>query len=211
VVLPVRPAALAVALLASTSAHAITIACLGDSITQGVALPNVTTPWPTVMDTALGVGYDTTNLGVSGDTTTLLRARYCAQCIAAGPWHYVVFAIGTNDLAADLTATATYARAKEMMDDACNRGFTVIVLPVMPRQFSAPRETERDALNVLYQAWAESAHPSSCSAVWVNVNAVLDADDNGTFDAAYLNGSEFTHPDQDGMQVIADLVGAVIP
>lgn len=199
------------AAISALPASAIEVACLGDSITEGVGLTNVTTPWPAVMEASLGASYNVTNLGNSGDTTTLLKARYCADCIDAGPFDFVVFEIGTNDIQGTSDSAATiYARALEMLNDSCARGFHVVVVDVMPRQFNATKEQVRDDLNALYESWVTTDHPSTCSASWVDMSAILDTNNDGTLDAAYQNGVELVHPDQDGMNAIAEAVALVI-
>lgn len=202
-----RALALSVLLLALPAA-AVDVVCLGDSITDGRGLTDVTTPWPAVMQGILGAGFTVINEGISGDGVVELKARYCAACVARAP-DIVVFAIGTNNVGGDPPATI-FARAKEMFDDSCQRGFRVIVVDVMPRDFPGANETARDTLNALYLSWVQTGHPASCSTSWVNMSAILDVDDSGAFDAAYRNPLELTHPDQDGMNAIAATIAVVV-
>lgn len=199
---------LLVALLTSTSAAAVDVVCLGDSITDGTGLQDVTMPWPAVMGGILGAGFSVINEGISGDGVLELKTRYCAACVAREP-DIAVFAIGSNNVGG-LPAATIFDHAKEMFNDACQRGFRVIVVDVMPRDFPGASEASRDELNALYLSWVQTGHPASCSAAWVDMSAILDTDGDGAFDAAYRNPSELTHPDQDGMNAIAAAVALVV-
>ena len=79
----------------------IRVACVGDSITQGVFV-DPSARWTTVLQNDLGAGYDVENYGVSG--TTLLKSgdspywkqAALAQAEALQP-NIVLIALGTND------------------------------------------------------------------------------------------------------------------
>ncbi len=89
---------------ATTSAEKIKVACIGDSITYGIALPDRDTQsYPVLLQNALGDGYDVQNFGVSA---------YCVLKNSKRPYwerdeykaslefapDIVVIMLGTNDI-----------------------------------------------------------------------------------------------------------------
>ena len=86
-----------------TSGNYVTrIACVGDSITQGVGASYTTTAYVANLQKKLGPNYDVYNCGASGNTAmTGTWARYTIQVIYYSAMlfkpDYVLYALGTND------------------------------------------------------------------------------------------------------------------
>ena len=83
------------------TAHKITVACVGDSITEGVFVDQAVR-WTSVLQSDLGPRYDVQNYGVSGTTLTksgdssYWRQNALTHALASKP-SIVLIMLGTND------------------------------------------------------------------------------------------------------------------
>ncbi|MCF0197150.1 MAG: SGNH/GDSL hydrolase family protein, partial [Bacteroidaceae bacterium] len=93
--------------MASTQLWAvIRVACVGNSITEGVGASSGSMNYPSQMASGLGSGYEVKNFGISGSTMSMsadapymthTRGRYEAA-LAYKP-NIVIIKLGTNDAA----------------------------------------------------------------------------------------------------------------
>lgn len=131
---------------------ATTVACLGDSITNGVVV-GVDYTFPRQLQAALGTMWPTANHGISGQRVDQMLARLRTNIVGKGYTRLVLLG-GINDIIQDLTAAAIYANIQTVVSEAAADGMTVYVLTVLPfgdsvPYWSAPRQAVLEALNAL--------------------------------------------------------------
>ena len=100
------------------------------------------------------------NRGISGETTRLMLARFCADVIALQPRAVVILA-GTNDLPAGRTLAEIERDLNSMAELACANGIRVVLASVLPvhdyeSQISASRpHAQIVALNAWIKGYAQ--------------------------------------------------------
>lgn len=219
-------ATLLLVLLAAPVARAqYVVSVMGDSNTEGVGIPGVTTPWPTTLGTLLGAGYTVINNGVSGERVMptvagacsphpvpcTFSGKYC-NVVAADDPNAITFMGGTNDLRTPAATAVEIWRIYEPILDSAWRiqGLKVVAMAVVPAGGSSgwtgAKQTELDALNALLSAWV-SAHAGAC---YVDTYNALDTNADDVIDAAYNSGDNL-HLSQAGMDLVAGLVDGCFP
>jgi hypothetical protein len=147
------------------------------------------------------------NLGDTGDAISdEIFGRYCRHCISPGtapgePYGAIVFDGGINDAILGYSAANIWAQWQLMLDDAYNRGKTVIVLYDPPwagsGAWSAPRDAVLETLWASVVAWCVGKVRAEC----VDLGATLDVDGNDTCDATFC--TDGLHWDAAGSAAVA--------
>lgn len=180
-----------------------TVACLGDSITFGT---NVTTPYPTTLQTTLGAGWTVLNAGVGGDQTWQTLGRWGAG-VRRQTHKYVVLFSGTNDIAnSSLLAPTAWANLTRIATQVRTDGKTLILVTIIPRTpMTTAQNAERVKLNNLIKAYCAAGN-----ATCVDADPDFDNGDGRTLKASYDSGDHI-HPNQAGADHLAAIVAAAIP
>ena len=123
-----------------------TVACIGDSITEGYGLASPgTDAWPAVLQGLLGKGWNVVNLGVSGSTLMdegplPYRATGKVETAKQLAPDVVFIMLGTNDAGSSVWNEASYrAQLEALVDEmAASAPDARLVLMAPPRTFYEP-------------------------------------------------------------------------
>lgn len=122
--------------------------CIGDSITDTV--------YPPYLNTLIGSSWHVNSVGVSGNTTAQMYARYVPDVTGNSDARYVVILGGINDVASSYSAATIEANLQAMYTAAHNLGIKVVAAEILPfggsAVWSAPKQAVLDAVN----AWIAS-------------------------------------------------------
>jgi lysophospholipase L1-like esterase len=182
----------------TAASHRSVIVAPGDSITYGLVCDG--TPYTTRLASA--TGRTVLNLGESGNTLNLIRARWESQ----GNYPDVEWAVlegGVNDLRQGATGAATWALMKSFIEAAKAAGQRVAVFTILPFAGSPgateQMETERLAYNASLRSYA-----ASHGVVVIDGDTFLS--DGGTPPQlpAADNCGDLLHPNGAGNQLMAD-------
>ena len=201
-----RNAGLVVACLAASAfaqpGHAqITIAALGDSLTQGYGLPpedgfvSQLNAW---LDTA-GADAEVINFGVSGDTTAGGLSR--VDWTLTDDIDAVIVALGGNDILRGIDPAVSRANLKGILDKIAERGLPVLLIGmVAPANYGASFKNEFDGI---YADLAESHGAILYPDFLGKISAVGD-----TSEALRLYMQpDAIHPNAAGVSLIVEDVG----
>jgi len=182
------------------------IVWLGDSITAG---NNSAPSKPTLQlyeTYARASSRMVINDGIAGNTSLGMANQYFDGLVLQ-PYRTLIWLGGINDVMLGGTAVSTWFYTKPVLDDALSRGWRVIPVLLLPwgsfAGWSAPKEAERVAYNVLLQAW--------CIA---NSMPCVDTDSMGSGSPlALLAGytADGLHPNAAGNAALSSLVEAANP
>lgn len=178
----------------------------GDSITLGYL---VTTPWPTRAMTSITARW--TNLGVNGHTVTDLNTDRPDQIETAytdGTQNIICVFAGTNDMYFGASAATTLTRLQTYHAAVRALGYKTIQFTVLPRSGGATPggfEAARQTLNTSIRANSGGWYDALC-----DVAADSRIGDSGDETNTTFYQGDTTHPNDTGMQVIADLAIPVI-
>jgi lysophospholipase L1-like esterase len=195
--LPVRlgtPAPLAQSLLASRP-----VMCVGDSISNGA----LGVGYQNKLRKLLGDGYATIDLGVSGNTTAQMRARFAQHLASFAPAYTVVLG-GGNDLMASRTAAQVQTDLQAMYTAAHNAGAIVVAVTMTPwknaANWSAARQTDTDTIN----AWILN----TATDVDYRVDAYTALEDPGAPDTllAANDSGDHLHPSATGYTLLGTTI-----
>lgn len=187
------------------------VVALGDSITQGSGITGVTDPYPAKLNNLLGVRWDVVNHGYSGDTVAQMRTRWTNDIRGKKAWRYFIFLGGVNDLRNGTSANTIFTTISATLDEARADGIIVVLFTVTPWKafvnWSAARQTETESLNALLLNYC-ATYPSQarCRDTYDVLNDPADA----ALLLAAHNSGDGLHPDQSGMDILADEAKAAI-
>jgi lysophospholipase L1-like esterase len=141
----------------------VSVAALGDSITEGHFGDSARITYPEKLGAALGTGYQVDNHGVVGDTAGGAKFRYDAYIRGRG-YRYVVLNIGINDIMTlNQTGAVVYANWEILAEEIRTDGLILIATTVLPFKgnaaWTAGKQTQLDALNTSILAYCV-AHPT---------------------------------------------------
>ncbi|MEL6598106.1 MAG: arylesterase [Pseudomonadota bacterium] len=191
-------AALALACLGTgATAGEITIAALGDSLTQGYGLPPEEGFVPQLEAWLEGQGEEVAmiNAGVSGDTSAGGLAR--VGWTLTPEVDAMIVALGGNDLLRGLDPAQTRANIEGILQQAAERDLPVMLVGLLaPSNYGPEYKAEFDAL---YPDLAETYGA-------VYVPSFLGALGSGLAEVQPLMQSDGIHPNADGVaRIVADL------
>lgn len=200
-----------VGFLASSGALPISIAALGDSITEGHFADTARVTYPERLGASLGAGYQVDNHGVIGDIVTGMDFRYDSYVKGRG-YTAVAFMGGINNIMTLNQSGATvYALWAALADEIVADGHHLITSTVLPFKTSASwtagKQTELDALNTSILAYC-AAHPTvSCFDGYSVFEDPANADE---LLPAYEH-TDHLHLSAAGNTALAAQVGAFLP
>lgn len=195
-------AAIAVSLCAGTAgAKQITIAALGDSLTQGYGLPQEDGFVPQLERwlRAQGEQVNLINAGVSGDTTAggLSRVAWTLTPEVGG----LIVALGGNDLLRGIDPANTRANLDAIMQTAQAAGVEVLLVGLSaPGNYGPDYKTAFDAIYPdLAQSYGALYYPSF-------LKGLTDLPDRGAALRDYMQGDGI-HPTAKGVALIVEAMG----
>ncbi len=182
--------------------------CMGDSITYGYGLSDLSQRWSDV--TASRTGHTLTNCGVSGDTTAGMLAR-CQTQVFSQQADAFVFLGGINDISILGDDKIARANVISVYRQALALGLPMILgipLPVEPEDLGAPLwEPDRDNARIA-KLCEQYAH-------WIcqfaEANQIPVVDFRSPFlgpDGTVKNGlfQDGLHPTAEGHRLMADVL-----
>lgn len=112
------------------------IMCMGDSITHGNGLPDLSLRWSNIV--AARTGHTLINLGIGGDTTGGMLARCQTQVFAKDPDALLLLG-GTNDICFTYDYHQAFANIVSMIRHAQTLELPVVIgipIPFVPERFA---------------------------------------------------------------------------
>lgn len=185
------------------------IACMGDSLTEGADLV-IGHIWPSLVGNALTL--DVSNFGIGGDTTGGMLSRFYPEVIQSKP-DYVLIMGGTNDLWWDLEVKTIMGNIFSMSCQARYHSITPIIglpLPIdvesaQKEDFSPPTEGYEQLVDKLTDLVAKLKTAATDSEIpVVDLHQPFLSHDQKANSTLFL--SDGLHPNQRGHQLIADSV-----
>jgi acyl-CoA thioesterase I len=188
--------------VADANAEPVTLAALGDSLTQGYGLPpeDGLVPQLQAWLTAQGADVTVLNAGVSGDTTAGGLAR--TDWTLTPDVDAVMVALGGNDMLRGIDPAVSKANLKGILDKAGALGLPVLLVPLTaPGNYGPDYKTAFDGM---YPALAADHGAVLAGDMFA---PILTARDAGT-PAGELMQEDGIHPSAKG---VALMVGALGP
>lgn len=168
------------------------IVMLGDSLTAGFGLPDAAA-LPSVVErklTEAGYEVEVINAGVSGDTTSMARARYNWSVASADP-DIVVIALGANDFLSSLPSSLARDNLSALIEQSQQDGIEVILAGLSPRFEGADDSLEAEYAAIypaLATAYDVPLYPDLMAGVWNTPSLLL---------------GDGLHPTAEGVEVMA--------
>lgn len=103
------------------------IVCLGDSFTEGFLVKK------TYVDYLKDRGYEIVNLGVNGDTTSLIKQRFRGEKSDV----LIIFA-GTNDFYQNIPAEEAFENIKEILNKSKAKKNILVIPPLVEEEDAYP-------------------------------------------------------------------------
>lgn len=188
------------------------IICMGDSITYGYGLADLTKRWSDV--TAARTGHTLVNRGVSGDTTGGMLARCQTQVFAQRP-DAMIFLGGINDL----SITGQYRPACANVVAICRQAELLelpvilgVPLPIYPPDMCPPEwDVEQDMARTA-RLGEQYAHWTRCYAAdhqlpLADFRTPFLLPDGSANRALFQDG---LHPTEEGHRLMADVLCQVL-
>ncbi len=193
--------------LINGAAHAetVTVAALGDSLTQGFGMTPEDGFVPQLQAWLEGEGADVRliNAGVSGDTTAggLSRIGWTlTEDVDA-----LIVALGGNDLLRGIDPAVSRANLDGILAEARGRGIPVLLVGMdAPPNYGADYEAAFDAMyGELAQVYGAALHPNF-------LGALAAFEDRAMVLSTFMQGDGI-HPNSDGVSlIVADMGPAVL-
>ena len=168
------------------------IVMLGDSLTAGYGLPDEAALPSVVQRKLITSGYDVNviNAGVSGDTTSMARARYDWSVASADP-DILVIALGANDFLSGLPPSVARANLIALIERAQGDEILVVLAGLEPRSIGGEGSLE-DGYSRLYPELANTygvpLYPDLMAGVWDHPELLL---------------GDGLHPTVEGVEIMA--------
>lgn len=103
------------------------IVCLGDSFTEGFLVGK------TYVDYLKDQGYEIVNLGVNGDTTSLIKQRFIGEESDV----LIIFA-GTNDFYQNISVEVAFENIKEILNKSKAKKNILVIPPLVEEEDTYP-------------------------------------------------------------------------
>lgn len=186
------------------------IAAFGDSTTAGTPLfkspieappageGDASAPWPAHL-MRMHPGWDVRNLGVNGERTDQIRARWSRDVVPLNA-DLVVIIAGVNDVYQGKPVEHVTTELRAMYDLAAAAGLPVIAGSIVPYNTATP---EQNAAMRAINAWicAEAARDPNIT--FVDTRAATAADDNPDM---LRSSPDQLHPDKEGYERMAGVI-----
>lgn len=177
------------------------IVCDGNSLTLG-SFGGATTPYPTLLQTALGTTYSVINLGVGGRTTLGMIQQYPTT---AGAYYQNYFKRkiliaweGTNDIFnLPNRGDTAYTRMVAYCEAARTQGYKVLVLTMLPYGSYEGVETQRGIYNTLLRNNWSAFADGLCDIALNDTIGIAGSQNNST----YYN-ADLTHLKDAGYSIV---------
>lgn len=181
--------------------RANTVAFLGDSNTQGIYDPAITTPYPQGAITTKGTSYQAHNFGLGSNGSQQALDRLRADILGRGYTKMVLW-IGINDVNLGVKQETTIANITKILDEAAADGITVFPVTIMPGNNVATL-TIIQAINTAIAALCTARGLTS-------VDAYALFNSAGAINATYDIDGGSLHLNQAGQTLLAASVAAVL-
>jgi acyl-CoA thioesterase-1 len=199
-----RNLAIAFVISASPAAAEVTIAALGDSLTQGYGLPTEDGFVPQLQRWLTAQGADATvlNAGVSGDTTQGGLSR--VDWTLTPDVDALIVALGGNDLLRGIDPAVSRANIDGIMQAAQARGVPVLLVGMTaPGNYGADYKAQFDAIYPdLAAQYGALLHPDF-------LGSLATQEDRGAALAAFMQ-PDGLHPNADGVALIVEDIGPAV-
>jgi acyl-CoA thioesterase I len=194
----------AIVITASPAAAEVTIAALGDSLTQGYGLPPDDGFVPQLQRWLDAQGVDATvlNAGVSGDTTQGGLSR--VDWTLTPDVDALIVALGGNDLLRGLDPAVSRANLDGIMQAAAARDIPVLLVGMSaPGNYGADYKAQFDAIYPdLAQQYGALLHPDF-------LRAITSGSDREAALRTYMQ-PDGLHPSAEGVALIVDDLGPAV-
>lgn len=200
------------------------VVCIGDSLTSGSithssfstlgTIPNtaysLADAYPYKLGQLTGLSYQ--NLGIAGQTSTQIQARFATDVVALKPASVVILC-GTNDVSQGATLATYLANVKAMLESCRDNAIVPIVVTIPPstaqnNTLGQTRDSFNAALKTLAAAYADCVLVE-CGAALGQYRAGGDPGNLWDLQAAY-NSGDGTHLNAAGYQVLAQLIASAV-
>ena len=192
------------ALAGPAHAETLTIAALGDSLTQGYGLPQEEGFVPVLQDWLRGRGHDVNviNAGVSGDTTAGGLARI-GWTLADAPDALIV-ALGGNDLLRGIDPRSSRANLEGILGEAAAAGVPALVagLPA-PGNYGPDFKRDFEAMYPQVAAEYDALH-------YPNFLEPMQEKQDAGQSFADLMQDDRIHPNAEGVRLIVEAMGPAV-
>lgn len=191
----------------------MTVFCVGDSITYGATLSELSQRWTDL--TAARTGYTLVNCGIGGDTTAGMMLRCHTQVFPQKPDAVLIMG-GSNDISFTWEYKQACANVVSIVRNAQAQGIRCIVgipVPMAAEDLAfRPWDPQRDQTHIAMQCRRY--------AQWLSVYCRERKIPCVDFHAPFLNEdgsvrrellSDGLHPNAMGHQVMADTLSRVLP
>jgi acyl-CoA thioesterase I len=194
----------AIVITASPAAADVTIAALGDSLTQGYGLPPDDGFVPQLQRWLDANGEDATvlNAGVSGDTTQGGLSR--VDWTLTPDVDALIVALGGNDLLRGIDPTVARTNLDGILQAAAARDIPVLLVGMTaPGNYGADYKAQFDAIYPdLAAQYGALLHPDF-------LGPLAAMEDRGTAIATYMQ-PDGLHPNADGVALIVEAMGPAV-
>lgn len=147
--------------------------------------------------------WDVRNLGVNGERSDQIRARWARDVAPLSPAAVIIIA-GVNDVYQGRPAAHVMAELRAMYDLAADAGIPVIAGSIVPyNTATAEQNAKMRAIN----DWVRAEAARDTSITFADTRAAAASDDNPDMLRASPDG---LHPDIDGYRRMADALQPVI-
>jgi len=187
--------------LGSAHAETVTVAALGDSLTQGYGLPPDQGLIPQLQDWLDAEGADTVivNAGVSGDTTRGGLAR--VGWTLTEETDALIVALGSNDVLRGIEPSVARANLEGILGTAADAG-----VPVLLAGFTAPGNYGPDYKNEFDAIFPDLAAEFGVLFIDRFLEPIIGERDEGRPPVELLQ-ADGLHPNRDGVALIVERLG----
>ncbi|MFC2978996.1 arylesterase [Roseicyclus marinus] len=198
-----KAAVLSLALVLPAAAEEVTIAALGDSLTQGYGLMQEEGFTAQLQDWLMARGHDVAilNAGVSGDTTAGGLAR--VGWTLTPDVDAMIVALGGNDLLRAIPPEVSRANLEGILQAAQTAGVPVLLVGLTaPGNYGPEYQAAFDAM---YPELAEAYGALHVESFLAPLSAAAEADRQGAL-TAYMQ-ADGIHPNAAGVALIVEALG----
>lgn len=201
-------------LMTATPQDRILVAALGDSTTAGTPLfkspieappdgdGDATAPWPAHL-MRMRPGWDVRNLGVNGERTDQIRARW-SRDVAPLDADIVVIIAGVNDVYQGRPIDHVTTELRAMYDLAAGAGLPVVAGSIVPYNTATP---EQNAKMRAINDWIRAEAARDANITFADTRAAAARDDNPDL---LRSSPDELHPDSEGYRRMAEVIAPAI-
>ena len=154
------------------------------------------------------------NKAVSGSELTLVNSRIAGELAASSGFDVIVVIGGVNDINEAVNKTgvdpvpAMQAAITNLISLADQYQVPLVVSTISPFGGTSLNTAQGAAWANEFNAWVLAQASSDVHVL--DVLSILDADGDGTMDAAYVSNADFIHPNPVGDQALATAVDSLV-